>query len=473
MSNTGIDTLLRHMQDSARELEKEGSEIFETRLSNDFFRFAELAKLFLISERDSYYGYVLMNMSFEVDFEQEIIAGIKLDSFPPVFISNPLLLSQFELKEILYIFCHEIDHVVYRHPIEMSRIDKANWKKASLLFNLAADASVNDMLNYEIERGCKFLQAPRGVVTSRYLAERYGIEWLLPRQSYRYYFDTLMQTDIQIDERESRIAPLPHGLPSRLQSNDTYSDDNEDVIREHDDEITERDHRWISNSLFDEDVLASSLKKLLNDSYSAMDGEVKSLMPHRFIDQIVKINEPAQIPWQSMLKRYVGTVSAGRQKTHRRLNRRQPFRYDLAGSIEEKTLNLVVAIDTSASISQSDLKYIFNEIFAILRHKKYGLTIIECDSEIENVYQARSIADIDLSAHGRGGTAFTPVIEYVNERRDLRGSLLVYFTDGLGEKHIPQPRSYKMLWVILDDEKNLSLEEPYGAVLPLKTKNGA
>ena len=30
----------------------------------DFLEFLELAKLFLISERDSYYGYFLMNMQF-------------------------------------------------------------------------------------------------------------------------------------------------------------------------------------------------------------------------------------------------------------------------------------------------------------------------------------------------------------------------------------------------------------------------
>ena len=52
---------------------------------SDFLEFMELCKLFLLSERDSYYGYFLMNMQFSVNFGTNSIAGIKLKTFPPVF----------------------------------------------------------------------------------------------------------------------------------------------------------------------------------------------------------------------------------------------------------------------------------------------------------------------------------------------------------------------------------------------------
>ena len=88
-------------------------------IESDFLEFLELAKLFLISERDSYYGYFLMNMQFRARFTSNSIAGIKLNEFPPVLEANPLLLCKFTLKEILYVICHEIDHVVLNHPAEM------------------------------------------------------------------------------------------------------------------------------------------------------------------------------------------------------------------------------------------------------------------------------------------------------------------------------------------------------------------
>ena len=72
----------------------------------DFLEFLDLCKLFLISERDSYYGYFLMSMQFRTNFYINSIAGIKLNEFPPVLESNPLLLCKYSLKEILYIICN-------------------------------------------------------------------------------------------------------------------------------------------------------------------------------------------------------------------------------------------------------------------------------------------------------------------------------------------------------------------------------
>ena len=133
----------------------------------DFLALLELIKLFLISERDSYYGFFLMNMQFSANFRADSIAGIKLNTFPPVFEANPLLLCKFTLKEILYIVCHEIDHVVLNHPAEMVKANPTGDPQTFHDFNLAADAAVNDRINYEIvaeKHG--FLSAPDGLITS-------------------------------------------------------------------------------------------------------------------------------------------------------------------------------------------------------------------------------------------------------------------------------------------------------------------
>ena len=104
----------------------------------------------MISERDSYYGYFLMNMQFRVNFFSNSIAGIKLNEFPPVLESNPLLLCKFTLREIIYIICHEIDHVVLNHPAEMVKANPSGNPDIFYQFNLAADAAVNDRINHEI-----------------------------------------------------------------------------------------------------------------------------------------------------------------------------------------------------------------------------------------------------------------------------------------------------------------------------------
>lgn len=151
-----------------------------------------------------------------------------------------------------------------------------------------------------------------------------------------------------------------------------------------------------------------------------------------------------------------------------RLNRRQPERFDLLGTMDDKILKIVVAMDTSGSVDDAQIISIFTEIFAILAKRKYEITVIECDAKVQRVYRMSKPGEIELSVKGRGGTAFTPVIEYINNDRHFRDALLIYFTDGYGENEIPRPKTYRNLWVVLDNAAHLSLREPYGTKVALK-----
>ena len=110
---------------------------------------------------------------------------------------------------------------------------------------------------------------------------------------------------------------------------------------------------------------------------------------------------------------------------------------------------------------------IFNEIFEILAKRKHYITVIECDSRVQRVYKAKNAGDIKLKVRGRGGTLFEPVIKHINKDKYYRDALLIYFTDGYGESEIPRPRTYRNMWVVLGDARNLSLKEPYGTVISM------
>ena len=58
-------------------------------IKSDYFDLLELLKLFLLTKRDTYYGYFLMNLVFECDFTCQHYAGIRLNTYPPVFCANP------------------------------------------------------------------------------------------------------------------------------------------------------------------------------------------------------------------------------------------------------------------------------------------------------------------------------------------------------------------------------------------------
>lgn len=470
-----ITTLLYRIKENIAAIEA-GETLYSLldEVRSDFLEFMELCKLFLISERDSYYGYFLMNMQFSVNFGANSIAGIKLNTFPPVFESNPLLLCKFKLKEILYVICHEIDHVVLNHPAEMVKANPTKDEQTFYEFNLAADASVNDRIDHEIKAENRaFLAHPDGVITSKVLAKMYEIKHFLPMENYAYYFGMISGKQQKNEENapgngQDSMMQQQNRQDGTAQGDSSVSgqqseDGDEIVTAANCGELT--DHNWEAGD--DAEDAQAVVREFVNAAVDMMNEESRGLMPAHFMSQVELINKPPVLSWQAILKKYIGTISANKRKTRMRLNRRQPERFDLSGRVDDKVLKIAVAIDTSGSVDDHMIAQIFNEIFAILAKRKHEITVIECDAQIQRVYRAKNAGEIQKKVAGRGGTMFTPVIEYINNDKYFRDALLIYFTDGFGEWEIPKPKTYRNLWVVFDDERHLSVKEPYGVVLKL------
>lgn len=173
-----------------------------------------------------------------------------------------------------------------------------------------------------------------------------------------------------------------------------------------------------------------------------------------------------EIPWYRELECLVGTIPYGQRHTKMRLNRRQPLRADLSGILSDRKIHLVCAIDTSYSMDEDVIKKALNQIYTLKTKYGFQMTLIQCDSEIKDVREIRNNQDFPERIVGRGGTAFSPVVEYLNEHPRYRSSVLVYFTDGRGEKSIPKPRVRKVLWILTDPTRRLklSLDQSYGII---------
>jgi predicted metal-dependent peptidase len=97
----------------------------------------------------------------------------------------------------------------------------------------------------------------------------------------------------------------------------------------------------------------------------------------------------------------------------------------------------VFAIDTSGSVSDSDIDLIFTELEAIASDKSTTVTVVECDSTIHRVYTLRNGRQkVTRQVYGRGGTSFDPTFELIKLGKfgkftvDDETDLLVYATDG-------------------------------------------
>ncbi len=418
-----------------------------------FLTLFDMIKMILISKQDRYYGVFLMNLDLSLDFTMYCDASVSIESYPFRMCINPLLIGLRSLPEIIYIICHEIEHLVLKHPVAGQKYNPKNDPKTAYRLNIAMDASINDRLTHDSENNnSSVISQPDDLITSAYLHETYEIH-LKELQAFDYYFERLPNTSEEI---------LPDGIIV--------------VERSGKEIVTDKKRKgktqlplWFGNNDFCD--VEDMLRNFAEEVNKSMSDSMRGNLPNYQKEALDKLLTPPLISWQQLLKRFIGTIPHGHRKTRTRLSRRQPERYDISGNINDRIIKIVVAIDTSASMSDRELKLVMREVFEIIGSRACEVTVIECDAEIQNVYKAHSVKDISYELNGRGGTAFTPVIEYINKNCEYRDAILIYFTDGMGENSIPRPLTRKVLWVLQYEDCFLSVNEAYGEVLYLECDN--
>jgi len=197
------------------------------------------------------------------------------------------------------------------------------------------------------------------------------------------------------------------------------------------------------------DNLSESEKKLLKSQaeYQLKEAAEECLksrgqLPGEIAHIYKRITEvtPSKFNWRAYLRRFAGNSYIVETKLSRKkLNKRYP---DAPGMKFKPKKHILVAIDTSGSVSNDELIEFFNEIRHI--HKTgTEITVLQCDTQINSIekYDPKK----DVRVQGRGGTEFDPVIDYYN-KNSKRFTCLVYLTDGECYTTIT-PRG-RMLWVI-------------------------
>ncbi|MBC7219390.1 MAG: hypothetical protein H5T49_04580 [Hadesarchaea archaeon] len=132
----------------------------------------------------------------------------------------------------------------------------------------------------------------------------------------------------------------------------------------------------------------------------------------------------------------------------------------------ERRLNAAVAVDTSGSISEEELKEFLSEIRGILStFRSFRVRLLACDAEVHTDITATSLEDFDsfrVNIKGGGGTSFIPVFEAI---KNEKVQVLVYLTDGYGDYPSEAP-GFDVVWVISrgGDPKR----PPFGRVIELR-----
>lgn len=391
-----------------------------------FFKLIDKVNLSLMEEKDNFYGYFLFQMGREIRFDISSPTAVNFKGAKYVIYFNPIIFLQLNIKQMESTIKHEIHHILSLHLIRAKGI---KGKFSTLAINLAMDIVVNQYLN----------NLPPYAITLKGINLKYELN-LEPYNTFEYYAENIQNVLNVLEESDEG------------ELDDSWEDDSGyNPEKTHDiwDEYEELDEKMLKE--FTEKFVSNAEKGKLPIYLEGMISALK--------------NSKGELPWNLYLKKLMGTVESNKKKTITRRNRRQPNRLDLRGELRNHKAEIAVAIDISGSISDEEFKQAVKEVLAIVKNYNHEITIIECDNEVKRAYKVKSIRDIKERCSAGGGTKFTPVIEYANNKNI---NLLIYFTDGKGEEKLGViPRGYRTLWVISGRGDTISLKEPYGAVKKL------
>lgn len=405
----------------------EASEDFKQR----FLKFVSKLNLRLI-ENDSFYGYFFLQVGQEIRFTMTSGTGINFKGSRYVMYFNPLIFLDMTPAQMMSSIKHEILHVISLHLIRAKRLYE---RYTPLAINLAMDIVVNNYIE----------PLPPGAIDVKWLNKNFGTH-VVAFKPLEYYVDEI-QAHIDMARETDGATEVEDGL-SDVPMSPTDVVDSFDVAKSHD--------IWAESDQVDGDSQQQLTDKVVDTSSKGelpgyLSGLLSEMKSHR-----------ASLPWSVYLKRLIGSVAYGHRKTTTRRSRRQPERLELRGTLRKRRAKIVVALDCSGSITDGAFRQAMLEVLEITKSYDFEITVVECDSVIRRTYTVKKIQDVEPRVTARGSTLFSPVVAYAN---DLQADLLIYFTDGKGEKHLKiNPKHYKILWVLVGEEAKLSVETPWGLV---------
>lgn len=400
-------------------------EEIKNNFKSEFFKLVEDVILYLLQGEDNFFGQFMLKVKRDIRLDIPYPIGTipRIGEYDMYF--NPFLFLQCSRKEMGALIKHEVYHIMYSHYERKLYMENRFNKEAIVT---ALDISIN--------------------------------QYIRDLPSYCLKLDSVnMEYNLNLKENrtvEEYAEEIYKSIKSRVKE-----------ISQENDETTHKILMIESHDIWDEIEVQSKdidvlTKKTAICSYN-------DNAPEELSEIVKKYNEKPQISWQKVLKNLIPSVKCGYKKTITRRNRRQPERLDLRGRLPNKEVEIIVALDISASIDDSDLYKILVEVISITNNIKNNITVIECDNEIRRVYKLRNKNDIKKRNKNNGSTEFTPVFKYIKDN-NLKDSILIYFTDGIGENTLGiVPINKKIIWVLCGDD-DLSLDKPYGDIKRIDNK---
>lgn len=180
-----------------------------------------------------------------------------------------------------------------------------------------------------------------------------------------------------------------------------------------------------------------------------------------FIERMFK-NVPSNTDWREALAQFASVVSNNDYSWNKVNTRYSHTGFIFPGLYSKEVGNIIVACDTSGSISANEISVMVSELFSILENLEavnkdnLEIPVIYCDSIVQKVEHLQ-IGDTP-KPKGGGGTDFRPPFEYIEKNLNTPAAM-VYITDGECNS-FPENPGYPVLWALF--KNNPSFKPPFG-----------
>jgi predicted metal-dependent peptidase len=376
--------------------------------------------------KEPYYGFFLIMLNKLWDSKRVPTAGVSKNGINYQLTINPEFWESLNEDHRYGLLKHELLHIAFGH---LTTFFKFTNKK---LANVAMDMEINQYISKQY--------LPEGGID----IDNYAELNLDRKAGCRYYYDKLKQLQ---DKKKQNGTCGNEPMDNLLDAIENGETDDHATWEEFED-MTEAEKKLIEKQL--QKVLSDAKDQTIKKR-GTVPGEIEGVI---IIEEVTK----QKFNWRGYIRRFTGvSTKVFTKKIRRKENRRFS---DNPGLKVKMRQHMLLAIDTSGSVSDDELKEFMSEIYHIYKCG-VDITVIQCDTTIRSIEPYKG--KFEMAVQGRGGTEFDPVLEYFNANLKKYTSL-VYFTDGECYTRV-KPKG-NTLWVL--SERSYMNEELPGRVIKLE-----
>jgi predicted metal-dependent peptidase len=352
---------------------------------------------------------------------------------------NPAYIDALNMEETQFALAHEALHCALSHFARRGHRDKRKW-------DIACDLAINPLLRDE---GFKI---PAGALMLD------GFEGMTAEEIYPSIEDSFEEEchDKHVYDNDSDVKPNPEEADRGQGSKpDQPSEEQNQKQPQGSDQSRQsaKPEESKGGGAPQPPPLTQSEKENLDTQWQQrLAGAAQQAMQAgklggsmaRLVDYLLQ----PQLPWRNVLAHFMSSVARDDYSYARPSSRRgDPAIYP---SLRSGQVNVTVALDTSGSISDEDMRQFVTEIDAIKSQVRARVTLHACDSELAEggpwVFEPWEEFQLPRQFNGGGGTAFAPIFDWV-EQSDMHPDLLIYFTDAQGVIPSREP-PYPVVWLV-------------------------